>query len=61
MPPQICTVCDEPHLTSDWYIVNEFKHPLRGQVECREAHEVRVRRELADARTPTLELAGYRE
>lgn len=47
-PPRICTVCDVPHVTTDWYIVTERKHPLLGQTECRAAHEDRVRREVAD-------------
>jgi hypothetical protein len=47
--PRICTSCDVPHVTSDWYVVAEHKHPLRGEVECREAHEDRIRREVRDA------------
>lgn len=48
MPPRICTVCPEPHLTSDWYVVTEAKHPQKGQVECSAAHEDRVRREVRE-------------
>lgn len=48
MPPRICTSCDEPHITTDWYVINDRGHKQRGDVECREAHEDRVRRETRD-------------
>lgn len=46
MPPRICTSCDKPHLTTDWYVIDEHKHPRKGDVECAPAHEDRIRREL---------------
>lgn len=48
MPPRICTCCHPPHVTSDWYVITESKHPQKGQVECRQAHEDRVRREVRE-------------
>lgn len=45
MAPRICMSCFEPHITTDWYVVNEYRHPHRGDVECAEAHEDRIRRE----------------
>ena len=45
MAPRICTSCDEPHITRDWYVIAEYNHPNRGDVECAPAHEDRIRRE----------------
>lgn len=44
MAPRICTSCYEPHITTDWYMI-EYGHKQRGEIECRDAHEDRVRRE----------------
>jgi hypothetical protein len=49
MPPRICTCCDEPHETDDWYVINDHKHPRKGRVECAAAHEDRIRRECRGA------------
>lgn len=46
MPPRTCTSCDTPHVTIDWYVIDERGHRKRGQVECREAHEKRIAREV---------------
>ena len=45
MAPRICTSCDQPHITTDWYVINEHRHPHRGDIECADAHELRVLRE----------------
>lgn len=45
MRPRICTSCPEPHETTDWYVIVERGPKQRGKVECREAHELRIRRE----------------
>ena len=45
MAPRICTSCDLPHITTDWYVINEHRHPHRGDLECADAHENRIRRE----------------
>lgn len=45
MAPRICTSCDEPHITIDWYVITEYPHPRRGDIECAQAHELRVLRE----------------
>jgi len=52
MPPRICTSCEEPHVTTDWYVIAEHKHPRRGEVECKPAHEDRIRRELRSTIDP---------
>jgi len=44
MVPRFCTSCPEPHITTDWYRI-EPCHPRRGEIECAEAHENRIRRE----------------
>jgi len=48
MPPRICTSCEEPHITTDWYPVMRHDRPEHGAVECSLAHEARVRRETRD-------------
>jgi hypothetical protein len=45
MQERICTSCDEPHVTRNWYVIKEINHPRRGDVECKPAHEDRIRRE----------------
>lgn len=46
MPPRLCTCCDQHHVTRDWYVINERGHKKRGKVECAQAHEDRIRREV---------------
>lgn len=44
MPSRICTSCHEPHITTDWYII-EWGSKHAGDIECADAHENRIRRE----------------
>lgn len=46
---KICTCCQEPHETSDYYYITDLSHPRGGAIECRQAHEDRIRRETRDA------------
>jgi hypothetical protein len=46
--PRLCTHCPQPHVTNDWYQIDESKHPCRGDVECAKAHERRIVREVRD-------------
>jgi hypothetical protein len=48
MAPRICTHCLLPHVTTDWYVIDEHKHPCRGDVECVDAHERRIVEEVRD-------------
>jgi hypothetical protein len=50
MIPRLCTCCHTPHLTTDWYEIEPW-HPLAGQIECGQAHEDRIRREVRDLLT----------
>jgi hypothetical protein len=53
MPPRICTACDVPHITSDYYV-------KRGYVECAPHFEDRIRRETREKTTePSFSLFGY--
>jgi hypothetical protein len=54
VPPRICTACDEPHVTRDWYLD-------RGDVECAVAHEDRLRRETREKYTDNFQSLGHRE
>lgn len=43
---RICTHCPTPHVTTDWYEIDELRHPCKGEIECADAHERRIPREV---------------
>lgn len=58
-PWRLCTCCDVPHITRDWYVEEEWRHfTLVELIACRDAHEARVRREAREAVTMPLHVNG---
>jgi hypothetical protein len=55
---RLCTHCPTPHVTGDFYVIDERGHPCHGDVECREAHEIRVPRETRGGVTGKRELVN---
>jgi hypothetical protein len=50
---RLCTSCDTPHVTADWY-------RSRGGIECKRAHEDRIRRETRERYDEELGFNGSR-
>jgi len=52
MSPRLCTSCPLPHVTTDWYVIEDY-HPHAGDIECADAHERRIPLEVRDFGTST--------